>query len=187
MTARQSGFSLLELLVVLFVVVVITSMVTLAVNTGNEDRKLSAEVDNLADGANFAEDEAQLSGRDYGLLLRRDFQDCQTAVSYSWRERRPEGWLSPDIAADVFEARQFDAGIDVILELEDLSAPPLAGDDEQRDETPQVIFYSSGETTPGSLVWTDARSGRVLWRADWDLLGRFDLLPGGVPLDEDGD
>ena len=67
MSRRQHGFSLLELLVVLFVVVTITSLVTLTVNTGNRDRVLDTEVRNLTDVAAYAIDEAQISGRDYGI------------------------------------------------------------------------------------------------------------------------
>ena len=59
MSRRQHGFSLLELLVVLFVVVIITSLVTLTVNTGTRDRVLDTEVRNLADVAAYAIDEAQ--------------------------------------------------------------------------------------------------------------------------------
>jgi len=179
MVPRQHGFSLLELLVVLFVVVIITSMVTLTINTGNQDRALETEVRNLSDVAAYAIDEAQLSGRDYGLLLRRRFDDGRAYVSYSWRERRPEGWREPEVAADVFTERAFDSAVELELSLDDLPVPEFAGDEESRDITPQVIFYSSGETTPGALEWVDRDTGEVLWRVEWDLIGRFTLMPNG--------
>ncbi len=184
MSRRQHGFSLLELLVVLFVVVTITSLVTLTVNTGTRDRVLDTEVRNLTDVAAYAIDEAQISGRDYGLLLRRRFEDGREYVTYSWRERRPEGWREPVVAADVFIERQFEPSVTLELSLDDLSVPEFAGDDDNRDTTPQVIFYSSGETTPGALEWRDRDTGNVLWRVEWDLIGRFTLLPFGEPLPE---
>ena len=67
----QRGFSLLELLVTLLVVVLITSLVTLTVGSGGQDIRLAAKVRNLADVASYALDEAQMMGIDYGLLLQR--------------------------------------------------------------------------------------------------------------------
>ena len=179
MVRYQHGFSLLELLVVLFVVVIITSMVTLTINTGNQDRALETEVRNLSDVAAYAIDEAQLSGRDYGLLLRRRIADGRAYISYGWRERRAEGWREPEVAADVFAERAFDTGVEVELLLDDQSVPEFAGDDDNRYMTPQVIFYSSGETTPGALEGVDGETGDVLWRVEWDLIGRFTLMPYG--------
>ena len=184
MSRRQHGFSLLELLVVLFVVVIITSLVTLTVNTGTQDRALDTEVRNLADVAAYAIDEAQFSGRDYGLLLQRRFEDGREYVSYSWRERRPEGWREPTVAADIFVERQFEPTVELELFLDDLAVPDFSDDAAGLDATPQVIFYSSGETTPGALEWRDRDSGNVIWRIEWDLIGRFTLLPFGEPLPE---
>ena len=67
---RQQGFSLLELLVALIVVVLVTTMVNLTVSSGGQDVRLEAQVRNLADVASYALDEAQMTGVDYGLLLQ---------------------------------------------------------------------------------------------------------------------
>ena len=71
MTYRQAGFSLLELLVALFVVVLVTSLVSLNIGSGGRDIELEAQVRELADNAAYALDEAQLLGVDYGLLLEQ--------------------------------------------------------------------------------------------------------------------
>ena len=94
----QRGFSLLELLVTLFVVVLITSLVTLNVTSGGYDIRLEAKVRNLADVASYALDEAQMLGRDYGLLLQQLDVDGEVVYSYSWRERLPEGWSFVEVA-----------------------------------------------------------------------------------------
>ena len=183
----QRGFSLLELLVVLFVVVIITSLVTLTINSGGRDLGLDTEVGNLADVATYALDEAQLSGMDYGLLLRRRIEDGSSVYSYSWRQRRPEGWREPQPEADLFAERDFLPGLELQLTLDDLPVPEFADEASGPDAAPQIIFYSSGETTPGALEFRREDNGEVLWRAQWDLFGRFDLLRRGLVAETDAD
>ncbi|MEP6389281.1 MAG: prepilin-type N-terminal cleavage/methylation domain-containing protein [Halioglobus sp.] len=174
---QESGFSLLELLVVLFVIVMIAASVNLNVSSGGQYIHLETEIRNLANVAAFSMDEAELSGRDYGLLVSRDFDAGEAVFSYSWRERLPQGWRSIENARDVFELREFPAGFELLLELDDVPVPdwqPAEG----LDATPQVVLYASGETTPGSLEVMDS-AGVLQWRLEWDLLGRFDLYRRG--------
>ena len=180
MTTRdwQSGFSLLELLVDLFVIVLITATVNLSVSSGGQDLYLETEIRNLANVAAFSMDEAELSGRDYGLLIGRELDEGEPVFRYGWRERRPEGWRNPENARDVYEARDFPPGFELLLELNDLPVPDWQSM-AVLDATPQVILYASGETTPGSLEVVDA-AGVLQWRLEWDLLGRFELLRRGA-------
>lgn len=181
----QRGFSLLELLVVMFVVVIITSLVSLAVNSGGQDLRLESDVRNLADVARYAMDEAELSGDDYGLLLQLKEGAREQSYVYSWRQRRPEGWRQPDLARDVFEDTELPAQIELELELDDVPVPDFEAAEEAVDATPQVIFYASGETTPGALLWRDREKGDLLWRLEWDLLGRFTALRRGLADDDE--
>ena len=90
--ARQRGFSLLELLVALMVVVLLTTLVNLSVSYGGQDIQLQTQMRNLADVASYALDEAQLSGVDYGLLLQEDQQQAgRPAYSYHWLQHQLEG------------------------------------------------------------------------------------------------
>jgi len=174
---QQSGFSLLELLVVLFVIVIIAASVNLNVSSGGQDIQLETEVRNLASVAAFSMDEAELSGRDYGLLITQAFDSGESVFSYSWRERRPEGWRNINSARDVYDVRVFPPGFELLLELNDLPVPEWQSPDEV-DATPQVILYASGETTPGNLEVIDS-TGVLQWRLEWDLLGRFELFRRG--------
>ena len=90
--SRQAGFSLLEMLVTLIVIVLITSLVSLAINSGGQEIQLEAKVRNLQEVAAYAVDEAQLMGRDYGLLLQQEMVERDTVYSYQWRERLPEDY-----------------------------------------------------------------------------------------------
>jgi len=185
---HQSGFSLLELLVALFVVVIITSLVTLAVNSGGQDVELEARAKSLADISSFALDEAQMRGVDMGLLIERTEEG---RYSYSWRERMPRGWQKPVVDSDIFAGRQFPLGIELMLELENTLVDilgqvdlALESDGKMIEAVPQVIFYSSGEVTVGSIALRQIETGDLLWRIEWDLLGRFTLLRRGEAPDD---
>ncbi len=181
---RGRGFSLLELLVVLFVVVIITSLATLNVGSGSQELRLDAQVREMQNVAQFALEEAQLSGRDMGLLLFLDTRGPETSVGYDWRERRPEGWRRPLVASDVYVEQAFPAEVTLSLTLEDVPATELLPAPVAPEAAPQVVFYASGEVVPGELELRRRDSGEVLWRLQWDLLGRMTLLRRGEPEDD---
>ncbi len=198
---KQGGFSLLELLVALLVVVIITSLVTLTISSDGQDIELEAKVRSLANISSYALDEAQMRGVDMGLLIERIDEAGGPAYGYSWRERMPQGWRRPIVDADIFGDQRFPPGLELLLEVEDLpqevlSARELALDnlsketpDAQNEVTaqviPQVILYSSGEVTVGSIELRQEKTGDLLWLVEWDLLGRFTLLRRGeLPADE---
>ena len=182
---RQSGFSLLELLVTLIVIVLVTSLVSLTVSSGGQDIKLQAQVRNLAEVANYALDEAQMMGRDYGLLLQQDQVDGDTIYSYEWRERRLDGWQTPESGKDVFARQELPAGLEMQLELEDSPSEEIGLGELEEDPEPQVVFYSSGETIEGAIDIRRREGGEILWRVQWDLLGRFKVLPRGEELEDE--
>ena len=119
------------------------------------------------------------------MLLERINSGGDTYYRYSWRERRPEGWRQPELDVDIFGARNFPPEIELQLVLEDLPVPELTTDPDAIDPTPQVVFYASGETTPGFIELRQRDTGDMLWLVEWDLLGRFTLLLRGEPLDSE--
>ena len=175
----QHGFSLLELLVALFVVMVIASLVTLNVGSGGGDIALEAKIRSLADISAYAMDEAQMNGLDMGLLLQRDISGGDTSYRYTWRERREEGWRRPALDRDIFAAGAFPPGIELQLILEDRPVPELAVSADVTDPAPQIVFYASGETSPGFIELRQRDTGDILWLLKWDLLGRFTLMRHG--------
>ena len=188
----ERGFSLLELLVALIVIVLITSLVSLTVTSGGQDVQLEAAVRNLADVAEYALDEAQMTGNDYGLRLDETLGEEGVQYRYSWRTRLLDGWGPPLAIEEIFTPRQLPPDIELELVLDDalFKQEELEADDAEvergeREPPPQVIFYASGEATVGAINVRQRSSGDLLWRIEWDLLGRFKLLPRGEALPED--
>jgi len=185
--SRAAGFSLFEMLVALGLIVLITSLVTFSFNSGGQDVRLASEVRNLAGVAAYALDEAQMTGADYGLLLEEEALEGEVVYSYQWFERQLDGWQPPASGKALFDRKHFPPGIELELEMEDEPLVDLAPADADSDiVNPQVILYASGETTVGALDVRAREDGELLWRIEWDLLGRFKLLPRGEEhVDED--
>ncbi|KZX59463.1 hypothetical protein A3709_14305 [Halioglobus sp. HI00S01] len=174
----QRGFSLLELLVTLFVVVLVTSLVTLNVGSGAGDYELQGQMEEIADTAAYALDEAQFVGWDFGLLLLRS-DEPDSAYSLDWLERGPERWRAPASGKDVFRPMDLPADITLELELDGVLQEQEVFLPTQEFPAPQMVFYASGETPPGNLSVIDDRNGELLWRLEWDLLGNFRALYRG--------
>ena len=180
------GFSLLELLVALMVIVLVTSMVSLTFTSGGQDVQLETTVRNLADVGSYAVDEAQMTGVDFGLLLEEELEAGGVRYSYSWLERHTEGWEDPVSGKDLFARQHLPPGIALELELEDAPVVELSLEDNQEEIIrPQVVFYASGEATVGAINVRRLDDSELLWRIEWDLLGRFDLLRRGEVTEEE--
>ncbi|MEM1112408.1 MAG: prepilin-type N-terminal cleavage/methylation domain-containing protein [Pseudomonadota bacterium] len=184
---EQRGFSLLELLVALLVVVIIISLADINIGDGGQDRLLEDQVRNIAGISQYALDEAELRGVDYGLLLQQRMVDGEPQFAYSWRELRPEGWRPPEEAAELFAGDVLPPGLELELVLDDLAVDSLSIEAESEDAAPQVMLYASGEVTSGALDVRWVESGDLAWRLEWDLLGRFQALRRGEPDFEDDD
>ncbi|MEH6570815.1 MAG: GspH/FimT family pseudopilin [Halioglobus sp.] len=180
-STAQRGFSLLELLVALFVVMIVTSLVTLNVNSGGQDLKLEASIRSLANLSSYALDEAQMNGTDMGLFIERIDSGRASFYRYSWRQRDGQEWREPERDRDLFSPREFPPEVELDLSLEDLPVPDFGVKTEAENPVPQIVFYASGETTPGYLEFRSSENGEILWVVEWDLLGRFKLLLRGEP------
>lgn len=180
--ADSRGFSLIEILMVLFVVVLMTGLVSFNIDSGASDRVLQSRVEALLAVASLALDEAQESGSDYGLLFVEDVDDRgERVVRAHWRQRLNIGWRSPDESDGVFAPIAFPAGVEVTLVLDGVAVAPAAAKaagDESLGASPQWLFTASGETQTGELILSDRDLGDVQWRLSWDALGRFERFRG---------
>mgnify|MGYP006287294731 CR=1 FL=1 len=178
---RAAGFSLIEMLVVLFVVVLLTSLVSLNLDSGASDRALRQRLDTLLALAGLALDQAQDTGTDLGVLFLQDRNERgEAVVRVLWRQRQRVGWRQPADALGLFEPLLFPPGVELRLYLDGTAVPPLGpGDATAVDQrAPQWLFSASGETQSGELEILAVDGGERLWRATWDALGRFDVYRG---------
>lgn len=181
-TGRAGGFSLLELLLVLVIIGLIATMAGLSVSSGRRPYEVETAARQFVDIAEYAMDEAQLSGSDMGVLL--DYEDTRdgTVYSYQWLQRAGDTWREAPFDEDAYGRRDLPANVSVVLEIEEGTAELERRGAERQDglpPTPQIVFYASGEAVPGIMTWVDTGTGEVFWELEWDLLGRFEMYPRG--------
>lgn len=160
---RPSGFTLLELMVVLVIVGVVLTFVTLSVGGDTRAEQLEREARRLAALLELASEEAVL--RSEQLALRFGESDYEFLVLDGGR------WL-PLADDPQFRQRQLPSGLRLSLELTDSPPPTLQTASDEEEAPPQVFLLSSGEMTPFRVTLSaDETPRRIELRAD--LLGRL--------------
>jgi hypothetical protein len=89
------------------------------------------------------------------------------------------GWAAPRASAEVFEPLALSTGYELRLDLSGQPEVELLPYEPDLNPSPQIVAWAGGEMTPGSLEWLDSRTGELLYRLEWDLLGRMTLMPRG--------
>lgn len=142
--ARVRGFTLLEILVVMVIIAVMTTLGVLSMGTLGQDRQLDAEVERYADVVAAALEQAVLEGRDFGVYFAPE--GYQVYVYAAERQR----WETvPDDR--IYEQHALPEGLEMRLELEGRQLQ-LGTDRPDTPRTPQVLVYSSGDVSPYVLA-----------------------------------
>jgi type II secretion system protein H len=70
--ARSQGFTLIEIMIVVFIIGIMAAGVLLSVNLTGRDRDLEKESERLLSLVNYAREQAELQTREYGVLFHDD-------------------------------------------------------------------------------------------------------------------
>ncbi len=153
---RLAGFTLLELLMVILVVGILSSVVLLNINLGGPERQLPEEAERLSALLALASDEAVMENREYGLKVEADGYVflCFSEDTQRWRP----------CAGRLFAAHTLPEGLELRLLTESrlrlprkqAEARPLTGSDKEGEDAgahiePDLLLLSSGEATPVEL------------------------------------
>ncbi|MFT7339245.1 MAG: general secretion pathway protein H [Marinobacter maritimus] len=140
---NSNGFTLIEILVVLVLVGLLAALAVFTMGGNSQQRELQNEVRELYLLMQTASDQAVLNNLELGLLLEENgyrfvaFQD-ETGDWKGSGER-------------LFRARAFPQWL-VTTPFIESDAPRLASAEDKL--RPDVVFFSSGETTPFELEFT---------------------------------
>ena len=179
---RQTGFTLFEVLVVVFIIAIISGTAVLSLGVLDDDRELDREASRAMALFAVAKDEAMLQGREFGIEFQRGgyrFVEFDTETELWFDVPGDDDWLRTYTLPDSMELELYLDGQAVKLEnaLAEL-ATEEDDDDPSRsgpEYSPHVFLYSSGDMTPFELhVLRPADDGRI--RFEIDLLGNARYL-----------
>lgn len=147
------GMTLVEILVVVLIIGILAALATLSIGLLGEDREIEDEGARLADAIALLQEQAQLEGRDYGLLLETARYEFQRFDAFEQRWAVVEGdpalrarELPPDLAFELhLEGRP------ILLRRESVEDARL----------PQLVAWGSGDMTPYRLAVVRQGGGRV--------------------------
>jgi general secretion pathway protein H len=164
---QAAGFSLLELLVVVFIIGILATMFTLSVGVLGSDPELEKEIDRLHALLNLAREDAVTNGRELGLHFYPDGYEFA-----SYQEDFIEYYDPDDEVQDRSEwivlntgtllgPRRLPDGIVIELEIDgrqivlDEKREPMSDDPTREQDLtdddiyrPQIWLYSSGDMNP---------------------------------------
>lgn len=177
---RASGFTLIEILVVVGIIAIVMTAAVLSLSFSDDSRDMRREARRFMSLVEVAQDDAMLQGREFGLELMSD--------SYRFVEYDPIGnrWseipgddhlrlrhLPEQMALELFiEDRQILLDIEPAEMRENDNAAGFRGIDHY---APHILIFSSGDRTPFEIRFTRLLDDQmVVLRSN--LLGKINLV-----------
>jgi len=162
------GFTLLEVIVVVFIIGLMATFASLSVGGG--DRYLQQEAQRLTGLVQLAGEEAIINGQEYGLAFNK--------TGYQFGLLGNGNKMTPLAEDDgVFRARVMPNGIFIALEINGEEIFLQEASSEQEDDAGQksiIYLLSSGEMTPFVAEFrTEERGG---YRVQGDFIGNITYL-----------
>jgi len=140
---RSSGFTLLEVLVVVIIIGIITSMAMVSTRVLGGDHEMDQEAKRLVAVLTQAREDAMLEGRDVGLRIDPRGYD------FMRYDGRYEQW---DLVSEdpLLRERAFPDGLEAALWLESrpVKLQPRVAPTERDRPQPQVLLLASGDLVP---------------------------------------
>jgi len=176
---RPTGFTLLEVMVVIIIIGVLVTITTISVGVFGKDREVEDEARRFAAVLMQAREEAELQGREIGVMVNR------SGYEFFMFDAKRQTWRSVE-EDDFYKARELPEGLSVRLWLEgrEVVLQKQTGRDERpadekkaKEETeseglgivnkgpvPQITLLSSGEINSFELRLEREGTDHI-WRA----------------------
>lgn len=158
--ASQSGFTLLELLVVVVIIGIMLGFASLSVGI-NTDNRLEQAARRFTAVVKLANEEAIISGQD--MVLRFSKRNYEFGV-YALGENNQPQWAPVEADDPALRAEELDEDISMrlILEGEEFSL----GTEKDDDERPGLLLLASGEMTPFQVTFVNEEGVEMLVEGD---------------------
>lgn len=153
---RISGFTLIEIMVVIVIIGISVTAVSLVVSRGGPDTELREIAKRFATLGDFASERAVLSGQPVGLLLEppawreETDENLEKSWRYRWQTFGRGGWED----ADKTEPTELPPAVHLDVTVE---GQMWEWQDAPEVRLPIAVFYPSGEVTEFHIEFRDER------------------------------
>jgi general secretion pathway protein H len=162
---RCRGFTLLELMVVLVIIGIILTFAVLSIGDGGRQDQLEQEARRLQALCSLASEEAVLRSRELGVVLQRH--------GYAFVDYDGEVW-QPLSGDSLFREHTLPESMELKLIIDGLPVE-LTEQPREKEPTPQLLFFSSGERQPFELTVAYRDDPPLAFRLQAPLLGPLKL------------
>jgi general secretion pathway protein H len=144
--AKERGFSLLELLVVVGIIAIFVGAVVLQVGVASgTDHETQREIARLKNLVDLAREEALLQTRDYGVFFTRSAYRFYV-YDYGLQKWNPP--LDDRLLTEHAIGERQQLRLALVVEDRELVLPETFATEDDEEPEPQVLVLSSGEITP---------------------------------------
>lgn len=148
---RANGFSLIEVLVVLFIIGLVVGLVGIQINIGGGNSSaetLNDQVEEFLQKARFAGDQAVLTGQPYGLVIEPP--DVDHDWTFRWQRYARGQWGDAEAS---LSAQLFAKEIELAAEVEGNAVDfEIFESTAEKQRLPTIIFFPAGEVTPFTMT-----------------------------------
>lgn len=150
-TMRCTGFTLIEILAVVFIIGIAASGVLVFIGQGGAEKSVDDAVERFVGISEYMSELSILSGEPVGLLLEPpDWQDNPLDSGWRYRWQKMEsatGWKDIEEIDQV----EFDTKMELAVFIDET---PWEYENAPEERVPLVAFYPSGEVTPFEIEFT---------------------------------
>jgi general secretion pathway protein H len=171
---KARGFTLLELMIVVFVIGLVTAGVIISYSGERRDEQLEREAERLDALFDYVREQAELQTRDYGFRISTQGYSFVVfdVLANQWRPAEED---------DALRERPFPAGIETEVVVEGRRVVLETKKKDVEDYMPQVMIFSNGDISSFEVILQRDRDVEARARVYSDESGNINLLqPGQV-------
>jgi len=166
----SGGFTLLEILIVVFIIGLSVSGIAIAISESKTDSPAYKEAEDFITAATFVGEYADLNGEVLALFVDKQNKNATQSAQwcYNWKRFRDNQWVAISEDSVTEHCVSADVQWDLIIE-----GKPYIYDPDVERQPPVIIFASSGETTAVEMAFMDRGASDKPQRIELDLMGNL--------------
>ena len=166
---KSRGFTLLEIMVVLVIISVILTFTTLSLGDGGQLRRIEKTSQRLQAVIQLAQQEAIIKGSELGLVITTESYQFVRFTGQTWETLHHDS---------IFNKHLFPLNTQLFLTVEGEEMSIFKESKKTTPSTknaPHLIFFSSGEITPFTLILHNDTLAQHGYQLTGDFMGQLNL------------